>query len=458
MKRLKQTAVALAIGAAVFGGATTASAKSDDDRNSAFEVWTIDQLDSRPGSGGFLHVFDGKDLTGKPERADSEVIDLGDEARDFCLSRTGVAPQRPHMLVFNGGDNDGPKSATHAAIAFVASGHVLILDAASRKPIECLRTRPGEAGIRQAHAVWPTPDQRYLIVANQNGKRLERIRTDYANNRFVLEDDAALSLYSGTTPSGALRQDPVLRPDTAPICPRTDASNRVTFTTLRGGGMFVVDHNATPMRIVAEYDRDLVDDNGCGEIEANGKMYVNSGAGAPGNLSGHTVYSFDLTGFATSPTAQFDAADFGSTSNAPNTPAARIVYSRNAEGQVDAHAVASTRHGRYLWWGDRVKNDVTVVDPETDEVVGRFPLAGKESNDPAPDLFDLSPSGNRMFSSFRGPTPASGGHDAIGSTPGIGVIQVVGGGRSGRLKGVAPVGRADGTPPDPHAIRVRPLG
>ena len=63
-----------------------------------------------------------------------------------------------------------------------------------------------------------------------------------------------------------------------------------------------------------------------------------------------------------------------------------------------------------------------------------------------------------MFASFRGPRPASGGHDAVGNTPGIGVIQVLDGGRKGRVKGVALVGRADKTPPDPHAIRVRPLG
>ena len=215
--------VVLAVCAALVGVAATASAGSTVDgaspsAASSFEVWTIDQQDSRPGSGGFLHVFDGEDLMGNPARARSEVFDLGAEARTLCLDRTGAAPQRPHMLVFNGGDGNGAKSATHAAIAFVATGHVLILDAASRKPLECLRTSPGEAGRRQAHAVWPTPDQRYLIVANQNGKRLERIRTDYAANRFEMDGDAALSLYQGTTPSGAPRQDPALRPDNAPIC------------------------------------------------------------------------------------------------------------------------------------------------------------------------------------------------------------------------------------------------
>jgi hypothetical protein len=282
-------------------------------------------------------------------------------------------------------------------------------------------------------------------VANQNGKKLERIRTDWKQNEFTLESDAELSLYEGTTPSGALRQDPLLRPDNAPICPRTTDGGEHTFVTLRGGGMFVVDHASTPMKIIAEYDRDNVDDNGCGEMQVGSKMFVNSGAGAPGDLFGHDVYAFDVD-------------EFGPEPNSPNAPAPRLVYSRNSEGQVDAHAVSKTKHGRYLWWGDRVQNDVTVVDPRRERVVGSFSLAGRHSDDPAPDLFDLSPRGRLMFASLRGPTPQSGGHDAVGSTPGVGVIEVRRGGRRGRMIGVARVpGPSLDVPADPHAIRVRNL-
>ena len=149
-------------------------------------------------------------------------------------------------------------------IAYVASGHVAFLKADERKPVECI-----DVGT-QAHAAWPTPDQRHLIVANQNGKKLQRIATDYRHGRFTLEDDATIDLATCTTPSGAPCQDPELRPDNAPICPRTTSDGDFTFVTLRGGGMFVVDHNRTPMRIVAEYDRATVDDNGCGEMEASG--------------------------------------------------------------------------------------------------------------------------------------------------------------------------------------------
>jgi hypothetical protein len=348
------------------------------------------------------------------------------------------------MIVFNGGDNDGPGGNTYAVIAFVATGHVAFLDAETREPVDCI-----DVGT-QAHAAWPTPDQRHLIVANQNGKKLQRIRTNYKTETFTLEDSATIDLKTCTTPSGAPCEDPNLRPDNAPICPRTTSDGRFTFVTLRGGGLFVVDHNATPMRIVAEYDRAHVDDNGCGEMEARGRMYVNSGAGltvppVPGDDTwGHDVYSFELDQFGRKP------------ARVANTPAANLVYSRDDEGvPVDAHAVAQTEHGRYLWWGDRTQNDVVVVDPRRNREINRFELAGPLSADPAPDLFDLSPRGDYMFSSLRGPNPSSG-HEAFGSTPGVGVIDVRRDGRSGRLVGVARVGGVRGTP-DPHAIRVRTL-
>jgi hypothetical protein len=399
---------------------------------SSYEVWLVDQEDKFNAGAGTLYVFDGRDLTRDAARAVPEKIDLAGAVRSMCEEKTGTIPLRPHMIVFNGGDNDGPGGNTYAALAFVASGHVAFLDAETREPVDCI-----DVGT-QAHAAWPTPDQR------------QRIRTNYRTETFTLEDSATIDLKTCTTPSGAPCEDPNLRPDNAPICPRTTSDGRFTFVTLRGGGMFVVDHNATPMRIVAEYDRAHVDDNGCGEMEAKGRMYVNSGAGltvppVPGDDPwGHDVYSFELDHFSRKP------------ARVANTPVANLVYTRDDEGvPVDAHAVAQTEHGRYLWWGDRSQNDVVVVDPRRNREINRFELAGPLSADPAPDLFDLSPGGDYMFASLRGPNPSSG-HEAFGSTPGVGVIEVRRRGLSGRLDGVARVGSVRGTP-DPHAIRVRDL-
>jgi hypothetical protein len=428
--------------------AVVASAGSNDSdvrhHRLSYEVWLVDQEDKFNAGAGTLYVFDGRDLAHRAATAMPETIDLAGAVRTACQAKTGTVPARPHMLVFNGGDDDGAGGNTHAALAFVASGHVAFLDAQAREPVGCV-----DVGA-QAHAAWPTPDQRHLIVANQNGKKLQRIRTDYRNDSFALEDSATIDLTTCTTPSGAACQDPNLRPDNAPICPRTTSDGAFTFVTLRGGGMFVVDHNATPMRIVAEYDRAHVDDNGCGEMEVRDTMYVNSGAGltvppvAGDEPYGHDVYAFELDEYSSKP------------ETTANAPAARLVYSRDAEGvPVDAHAVAPPQEASMLREGDRSQNDVVVVDPRRDREVNRFELAGALSADPAPDLFDLSPRGDYMFASLRGPNPSSG-HEAFGSTPGVGVIDVRRGGRSGRLVGVARVGEVRGSP-DPHAIRVRTL-
>jgi DNA-binding beta-propeller fold protein YncE len=329
---------------------------------------------------------------------------------------------------------------SHAVLAFVASGHVLFLDAAGRTPVACI-----DVGV-QAHAAVPSPDESYVIVANQNGKLLQRIRTDYGTNTFALEPGATLDLANGTTPSGALRQDPVLRPDNAPICPLVDSTSRLTFVTLRGGGLFVVDSRATPMRIVAEYDRAAIHGNGCGGAETGGKMYLDSGGGTAANLSEFDVYAFTID-------------DFGLTPAPPNTPAPKLVVSQDDRPDTDAHGVTLTKHGRYLWVADRAGNRIVVIETATDEVVNEFSLAGRLSSDPSPDLLELAPPGNRVFASLRGSLPLSGDpHASTGSTPGVGVIRVEQDGRSGELQAIARISNLDAggiERADPHGLRVR---
>jgi DNA-binding beta-propeller fold protein YncE len=430
------TTCTLILLASVFLAASAATPLASATDEPPFEVWVFDQQDTRADGGGLLYIYPGQALVGKASRAVPEKIDLGGAVRDLCLARTGTAPRRPHMMTFNGGDYDlSPAGNTHAALAFVVSGHVVFFDAATRVPLECL-----DVGV-QAHAVWPTPNQQYMVVADQNGRKLHRISTNYATNSFSLS--STFDLANCVTPSGALCTNPA-RSDNAPICPRIDEGNRYTFVTLRGGGLFVIDHNATPMRIVAEYDQSTIW-TGCGAGEVSGKMYLNSGS-VPIRLSAHDVYAFDLK-------------DFSLAGTPPNTPAPRVVYTRSGAGQeFDSHGVAFTKHKRYFWVADRIQNDVTVVDAQTDTVVGRFGLAGALSSDPAPDIFDLSPSGNRMFVTLRGPTPQSGGHAAIGSTPGLGVIQVLQAGRSGNLLDIARLEETQpGVAADPHGVRVRYL-
>jgi hypothetical protein len=405
-----------------------------------YEVWGIDQSNS-PGKtfGGTLYIYDGKALERGHHTADAvpEQVDLSLGAAALCFAKTGANPVRPHMMAINA-------SQSHAIISFVASGHVLIMEARTRTPIDCIRTSVGAGGARQVHLAIPSPDESYIAVANQNGKLFERIDTDYATNSFVLNTQALINLATCTTPNGLPCQDPGIRPDNAPICPIIEATSRYVFVTLRGGGLFVVDATQTPMQIVAEYDLDTVHPNGCLGVQVGEKMYVDSGGGTAAHLFGADLYAFPVTGF--------------SPLNPPNVPAPTVVLS-DTSAEADAHGATLTKHQRYLWIADRGRNFIWVIETQTDEVVNEIPLGGRVSDDPTPDLLVTSPNGSHVFVSLRGPNPLTADpHVSTGSTPGIGVIKVRQGGRDGTFEALAPVTNVDQggvERADVHALTIR---
>lgn len=413
----------------------------------AYEVWVVDQSDSKgKDHGGTIYIFGSAALqagagASSPPPA---TVDLGAETSAMCRERTGANPVRPHMVLFN-------REHTHASLAFVASGHVVLFDAATRAPVECIRTSKSATG-QQAHAAFPSPDGSYVIVANQNGKRLERIDTNFAANTFTHNPQATLDLATCTTPSGAPCQAPDVRPDNAPICPVVSEASDLAFVTLRGGGLLVVDPRATPMRIVAEYDSTTVKGNGCGGVELNGQMYVNSG-GRPGPMPHLHMYGFDVYRFALE-------AFRAKTGPFPvNAPAPRVVFA--AEGERDSHGIALTGNGAYAWVMDRHKDVVEVLATRDDAHAGTIALNGALTPNAAPDLTDTSPDGDLVFVALRGPTPLSGDpHNATGATPGLGIIEVTDGGRAGRLRAIIRLTNvgADGVErADPHGLRVRRL-
>ena len=406
----------------------------------SYEVWAIDQSNSTDlAYGGTLYIWDGHALekghTGKP--AIAETIDLAGPVASMCFDKTAAYPVRPHMLAITAGQ-------THAVISFVASGHVVFLDAETRAPVDCIRTSVGAGGARQVHFAIPSADETYVVVANQNGKLFERINTDYATNTFALDTAAGIDLANCVTPNRVACQEPVLRPDNAPICPIIDSTSRYSFVTLRGGGLFVVDSSATPMQIVAEYDKATVHPNGCLGAETAGKMYIDSGGGTPSNVNEADLYTF--------PAATFSPA------NPPNTPAPKVVFSEDVEG-ADTHGATLTKNQKYLWVADRGRNFNFVVDTATDTVVNRIMLTPGPSSDPTPDLLMLSPNGSHVFMSLRGPNPLTADpHVSTGSTPGVGVMKVLSGGKNGFFESVAPVSHIDGAGverADVHALAVR---
>jgi len=343
----------------------------------------------------------------------------------------------------------------------VASGHVLFMDAQTRQPITCIRTSVGSTGVRQVHQSFPSPDETYVAVANQNGKLYERINTNYTTNTFVLDHAARIDLATCTTPNGFPCQQADIRPDNAPICPIIESTGVLNFVTLRGGGLFVIDAKTTPMRIVAEYDKSTVHPNGCLGAQVGNKMYVDSGGGTAANL-----YEADLYAFPLGP-GQYSQL------NGVNTPLPKVVFSEDVEG-ADAHGAALTKHNSYLWVADRGRNVIWVVDTATDAIVNRINLApvvptaemlqkaghcGHFSPDPTPDLMVLSPEGTHMFLSFRGPNPLSGDpHVSTGATPGVGVLKITAGGRDGVFEAIALMSNEDANGverADAHAIWMR---
>jgi hypothetical protein len=415
-------------------------AAAEPEHAQAFEVWLVDQSNS-PGQtyGGRISIFDGQDVSGTSASAAAPIaaIDLGAETAALCMAQTAANPVRPHMIFFN-------STRSHAVLAFVASGHVVFFNAAQRTPVACLRASVGSGGARQAHAAFPAPDDSVVLVANQNGKLLERIYTNYAAESFAFEPAATLNLATCTTPNGFACQDPALRPDNAPICPFVPGGNTATFISLRGGGLFVVDHKATPMAIVGEYTTSHIKGNGCGFVEAKEGVYLNAGGGTASNLDEFAVFRLPSSGY--------------SPANPPNTPERQLIFDDGSEHR-DAHGSITTKHQRYVWMFDRAGNVAEVFDTTSGARVNTVALASKHSSDPTPDLAVVSPDGSRIFVSVRGPVPLSGDpHASTGSTPGLAVIQVTAGGKGGFVKAIARISNVDAAGverADAHGIALR---
>ncbi len=309
--------------------------RTSGERRQRFEVWAVDQ-----GVGpGTLYIYDGDEMDAGAASAVPEVFDLNANVSPLCVAQTGTAPVRGHMLGLN-------STNSHAILAYVTSGHVVFFNTATRQPVKCI-----DVGV-QAHAAFASPDDHYVYVANQNGKLFQRITTNYATETFTLDNAATLNLATCTTPNGFPCQDPVLRPDNAPICPVIDASSRFVFVTLRGGGMLVLNGRTTPMSIVAEYDAAHVNGNGCVGFQSGDLMYINSGGGTGVNPTEEDLYSFRVSRYRTT--------GF----NPPNSPAPNVLLDQ--DGDSHGGILMKERHGKYLWVADRIDNEIAVIDTEHD--------------------------------------------------------------------------------------------
>lgn len=384
----------------------------------AYEVWLTDQSDTGKEIGGLLYVYDGTQLAANPTTAKPTVtIDFAGDVNKLCEEATKKGVRRPHMLFFT-------KDQSHAIVSFL-SGHVLFMDAATKKPEACLSMG------KNVHAAWPTPDQKMTIAANIAEKKFIRIWTDYAAHKFTFDAEKDV-MNLALLESGE-------RPDTAPICPITEASSKYAFITLRGGGLLVVDVTSTPMKVVATLDNNQIHPAGCGGVQVDSTMYINSGGGWPIAPLSYDVYALDL-------------------SDLPKSVSAKLVSQRDQKF-ADSHGMVAV--GRYVWSADRAGNDIEIIDTLTNLSVNSVDLVTDANKDPAPDLMDVSPDGQYVFVGFRGPTPMTGNdktvNNAKGTIPGIGVVHVDASGKVGHYKGQAAItNMKDGKETaDNHGVAVR---
>lgn len=361
-------------------------------QGASYEVWIIDQADGARG-GARLYIFDGARLAGG-QPGTPEVINL-DAAAAGVGDGSGV---RPHMLAFD-------RSHRYAVIANVASGHVYVMRAADRKIIASIDV--GE----QAHHAEVSPDNRFIIVANQNGKRVARIASDFAAERFTYNRADDLDL--------AALQD-AIHPDNAPVCPVVVGDR--AYITLRGGGLYVIGYATTPMRVLRSFGLDAIAPAGCGGAVWGDKVYINSGTAQTSNL-----YVFDAA-----------TADLRKT--------LRLSWSG-----ADSHGMILVAGGRYLWVGNRADGNIVVISTVVDAAAGLIAGVGA-----APDIMGASSDGRTVFVAMRGPNNLTGGPPAKGDRPGLLVLQVVDDGRGARRVVFVPIGdQTAASPADTHVVAVR---
>lgn len=388
-------------------------------------------------------------------------------------------------------------------------GLVGIMTADTKEAVALFRVTGTNAG-RSNHMSFWSADGSSLFIANLHGRILERIDTTRDEHGTITAvtfnqsasmgtganaiadsakaytgtngaGNAMLGTVSGTytaeatglfTPNGDCRQngcdggasDAALggRNANVIVCPISSSNDKV-YITFGGGGLLVADGAATPMEIVGEYSKQIINGAGCGGVEAGGNVYLNAGASAAGGgatQSEFTMYrlptAFPDAGSAypanfPRPRTIFkdagNTATGGATSGAPSNGTGQEI---GVSTRRDAHGMVATTSGHYVHNVDRVQNTTVVYNTATGanseydmnngvcasvaEVDASIPAS--QQDDVAPDLMDRSPNGDLLFFAARGPAPVTVKHSAQGTCPGVGVIAVKDGGASGELVNV----------------------
>ena len=508
-----------------------------------YEVWASDQSNSVPGQAGvgtkgsFLWIWDSADieaqLAGGPDavplacdRSDGgnaptnagpcdllEVFpqDLAELNADGTPTGNTLADLagfgRLHGMIA-----DPQGRYVNANIFAPTGGYIGVIDTRTKAAVALFRVPQSNAG-RSVHMSFWSSDGSAILIANLNGKLLDRIDvtrngagkiTGLALNRsatlgvgkgmaivdqptvFVGKNahgDMMIGEITGSyaqadlgdlTPFGNCRENGCTsgpdapsggRPNNVIICPITSSSGNA-YITMGGGGLLVADLTATPMTIRGEYGNHEINGAGCGGVQVGDSVYLNAGVSASG--AGATQSTFSIW--------TLDDAQLAAGPNPPDTPLAVPVFvdsatntatggsqtgePSNLTGQLpgitsrrDSHGMVATVDGRYVHTVDRIGNVVEVIDTATyqrstydlssadGQGTGTGGCAarsvsddpGLPINDAAPDLMDRTPDGAYLVIALRGPAPVSVQHSAQGSCPGVGIVALGEGGRTGAL-------------------------
>ena len=382
----------------------------------SYELWVVDQAETTPTAGGTLYIYKGSDLKG-PAPAPAYTVNLGEAA----LGVGDGIGKHGHSIAFN-------PAMTHAVISYVDSGHVQVVRASDRTVVASIKMTGSAAGPAAPHASAVTPAGDAIIVANQGGKRLQRITADFKNDVYKLDSSADLDL--------SLLED-ADHPGNLPVIPVFTPDGRYVYVPMRGGGSYVIDYQATPMKTIASLGKPAIGPQSCCAAFVKDTIWTTAQGGATTTTTSFNLYQ--VTGL-------------------PDKPVAKKILSRT--GSVESHSVILV--GQYLWLADRFANTLDIVD-QTGEArtmsLATGPLAGR---DPAPDIMAASPDESLVFVALRGKTPVTsnikGLDNAVGDVGGFAILTVKDGGREASVSSFVALPLAAGASVvDPHGLRVRLL-
>ncbi len=426
-------------------------------KNNGYEVWASDQSNSVAGAispgtdGSFIWIWDSEDINRQlAGGGDARPVACGPENKHSKGSARNAGPCDlwdvfPPDLIEVDADGratgnllsdlsgfgrlhgmlaDPQNKYVTANIFAPGGGFVGIIDTRKKAAVALFRVTGTNVGqgtdVRSVHMSFFNADGSQIIVANLNGKVLERIditrngsgkiksasfnrsaslgvgkdqavtaeattfRGKNAYGKKLIGDiigDYSDADFSDLTANNQCKEngcsagpDAELggRPNNVIICPIPSANNKA-YVTMGGGGLLVADTNTTPMTIVGEYGNQVVNGAGCGGGQSGANMWINAGVSASGagaTQSTFSMYVLDDNGYengANLPNFPMPGTvfkDSGNTNTIGNTAG---TTEPNISGQLpghttrrDAHGVAVTVDGKYIHNVDRIQNVVEV--------------------------------------------------------------------------------------------------